>query len=77
MKRVVHQKARSTWSLSPTGEGLTVTVTAHGSDLTVMAPGYGVIVNIAGRGSDDGFHGTFIAPEDPAVADKLCAALGG
>lgn len=51
---------------------------AHGNDLIISAPGYGVIVHIAGLGlPDETFHGTFRFPEDPEVAAELCAALTG
>jgi hypothetical protein len=50
----------------------------HGNDLIISAPGYGVIVHIAGLGlPDETFHGTFRFPEDPEVAAELCAALTG
>lgn len=48
---------------------------AHGQ-LTVRAPGFGVIIHIAGLDTPDGIHrGAFQIPEDPAVAAELCAAL--
>jgi hypothetical protein len=50
----------------------------HGSDLTISAPGYGVIVHIAGLSLPDETHrGTIRFPEDPEVAAELCAALTG
>jgi hypothetical protein len=50
----------------------------HGNDLIISAPGYGVIVHIAGLSvPDETFHGTFRFPEDPEVAAELCAALTG
>jgi hypothetical protein len=49
-----------------------------GNSLTISAPGYGVIVHIAGLSlPDETFHGTFRFPEDPEVAAELCAALTG
>jgi hypothetical protein len=51
---------------------------ARGNDLIISAPGYGVIVHIAGLSvPDETFHGTFRFPEDPEVAAELCAALTG
>ena len=51
---------------------------AHGNDLIISAPGYGVIVHIAGLSLPDETHrGTFRFPEDPEVAAELCAALTG
>jgi hypothetical protein len=50
----------------------------HGNDLIISAPGYGVIVHIAGLVvPDETFHGTFRFPDDPEVAAELCAALTG
>jgi hypothetical protein len=49
-----------------------------GNSLTISAPGYGVIVHIAGQFvPDETFHGTFRFPDDPEVAAELCAALTG
>lgn len=48
----------------------------HGDDLAVTAPGFGVIVHFAGHDTPEGIHhGVFLPPEDPAVAEELCAAL--
>ena len=48
---------------------------SHGQ-LTIRAPGVGVIAHIAGLDLPDGTHrGTFEVPEDPAVAAEVCAAL--
>jgi hypothetical protein len=48
---------------------------SHG-EFTVMAPGYGTIIHVAGLDTPDGdHHGAFRIPEDPAVAAELCAAL--
>jgi hypothetical protein len=50
----------------------------HGSDLTISAPRYGVIVHLAGLIVwDETYHGTFRFPDDPEVAAELCAALTG
>jgi hypothetical protein len=49
----------------------------EGDGFAVSAPGYGVIAHIAGREDSEGFHGSFTAPDDPAVAEELCAALSG
>ena len=47
----------------------------HG-EFTARAPGFGVIAHIAGLDAPDGsHHGTFRAPDDPAVVGTLCAAL--
>jgi hypothetical protein len=97
LKRFVSQDFQGTWSLSPTGAGPTVMVTAHanwrnvyavpgdessgpttfhGNGFTVQAPGFGVIVHIAGLDLPDGTHrGVARVIEDPAVAAELCAAL--
>ena len=96
--RFVTQDLEGTWSLSPTGAGPTVTITAHanwrnvnidadadestwpttfhGNGFTIRAPGFGVIVHIAGLDLPDGTHrGVARVIEDPAVAAELCAAL--
>jgi hypothetical protein len=97
MKRFVSQDFEGTWSLSSTGAGPTVTVTAHanwrnvyavpgdessgptifhGNGFTIRAPGFGVIVHIAGLDLPDGTHrGVARVIEDPEVAAELCAAL--
>ena len=50
----------------------------RGNNLTISAPGYGVIVHIAGQFvPDETFHGTVRFPDDPEVAAELCAALTG
>jgi hypothetical protein len=51
----------------------------RGTSLTISAPGYGVIVHIAGQfvPDDETFHGTVRFPDDPEVAAELCAALTG
>jgi hypothetical protein len=47
----------------------------HG-EITVSAPGFGVIGHIAGLDEPDGtHHGTIRGLDDPAVVAKLCAAL--
>jgi len=96
--RFVTQDFEGTWSLSSTGDGPTVTVTAHdnwrnvnidadadestwpttshGNGFTIQAPGFGVIVHIAGLDLPDGtHHGVARFLEDPEVATELCAAL--
>ena len=50
---------------------------SQGAGIKASAPGFGVIVIIAGYESPDAFHGVARFPEDPAVAQELCAALGG
>ena len=100
MTRFVTQDFEGTWSLSPTGAGPTVTVTAHsnwrnvnidadadestwpttfhGNGFMIRAPGFGVIVHIAGLDLPDGtHHGVARSFEDPEVAAELCAALTG
>jgi hypothetical protein len=54
-------------------------ITVHGNDITASAPGYGVILHIAGRDDPDGdHHGTGVTDfDDPAVHAELCAAMGG
>ncbi len=48
---------------------------SHG-EVTVQAPGFGVIAHIAGLDRPDDTHrGVFRPIEDPAVAAELCAAL--
>jgi hypothetical protein len=48
----------------------------HGDGFTVQAPGFGVIVHIAGLDLSDGAHrGVIRFIEDPEVAAELCAAL--
>jgi hypothetical protein len=48
----------------------------HGSE-TWSAPGYGVIVHVAGLSEPDGTHlGLVRTIDDPAVAAELCSALG-
>jgi hypothetical protein len=48
---------------------------AHG-EVTVQAPGFGVIAHIAGLDRPDDTHrGVFRFSDDPAVAAELCAAL--
>lgn len=50
--------------------------TFHGNGITVQAPGFGVIVHIAGLDLPDGTHrGVARIFEDPEVAAELCAAL--
>ena len=50
---------------------------AHG-EFTARAPGFGVISHIAGLDDPEGaHHGAFHAPDDPALAARLCAALTG
>jgi hypothetical protein len=51
----------------------------RGNTLTISAPGYGVIVHIAGQfvPDDETFQGTVLFPDDPEVAAELCAALTG
>ena len=50
----------------------------HGNGITVQAPGFGVIVHIAGLDLPDGtHHGVARIFEDPEVAAELCAALTG
>jgi hypothetical protein len=96
--RFVTQDFEGTWSLSPTGAGPTVRVTAHanwrnvnidadadestwpttfhGNGFTIQAPGFGVIVHIAGLDLPDGTHrGVARVIEDPEVAAELCGAL--
>jgi hypothetical protein len=96
--RFVTQDLEGTWSLSPTGAGPTVTVTAHtnwrnvnidadadestwpitvhGNQVMVRAPGFGVIVLIAGLDFPlEGTHRGVFRFENPEVAAELCAAL--
>lgn len=50
----------------------------EGDGTTVQAPGYGVIVHIAGRLQNEDvedFRGVWLTPDDPSVAEKLCDAL--
>ena len=48
---------------------------SHG-EVTVQAPGFGVIAHIAGLDRPDDTHrGVFRPIEDPAAAAELCAAL--
>ena len=47
---------------------------AHG-ELTIRAPGFGVIGHIAGLDRGETHRGVFRIPEDPAVAAELCAAM--
>jgi hypothetical protein len=50
--------------------------TFHGNGFTIQAPGFGVIVHIAGLDLPDGTHrGIARVIEDPEVAAELCAAL--
>jgi hypothetical protein len=100
VKRSVFGDAEGSWSLSPTGDGPTVTLvshsnwtnvdfpdpfdestwatTTHGTGLTILAPGIGVILHFAGLDLPDGTHrgalNGFV--DDPEVAAELCAALG-
>jgi hypothetical protein len=47
-----------------------------GIGVRVQAPGFGVILHVAGLSkADETFHGIFITEDDPAVAARLCAAL--
>ena len=50
---------------------------SQGVGIKTSAPGFGVIALIAGYESPDGFHGVLRLPDDPAVGQELCAALGG
>jgi hypothetical protein len=59
------------------GDESTGAQTTHG-EFRLWAPGYGVIVHVAGLDLPDGtHHGLFRVPvpEDPEVAAELCAAL--
>jgi hypothetical protein len=48
----------------------------HGDGFTASAPGFGVIVQLAGLDEADGtHHGTIRFWDDPAVAAHLCEAL--
>jgi hypothetical protein len=53
--------------------------TSHGNGIAASAPGFGVILHIAGRDDPDGdHHGTGVTDfDDPAVHAELCAAMGG
>ena len=49
----------------------------HGDGFTAQAPGFGVILHIAGLDEPDGtHHGTFRFVDDPAAEAELCDALG-
>ena len=50
----------------------------EGDDMTVQAPGSGVIVHIAGRVLNEDvedFRAVWLTPDDPGVVEKLCDAL--
>ncbi|MBA2382049.1 MAG: hypothetical protein H0V73_08060 [Chloroflexi bacterium] len=49
-----------------------------GTDLLGKSANGGVLFHISGRtNGDEEFTGKFQAPEDPAIADVMCEALGG
>jgi hypothetical protein len=54
-------------------------ITVHGNSITASAPGYGVILHIAGQDDPEGnHHGTGANDfDDPTVQAELCAAMGG
>lgn len=58
------------------GDDSTGPMVVHGDGLTVQAPGYGVIVHIAGLDLPDGEHRGVVRFGD-AELDKLCTALTG
>jgi hypothetical protein len=48
----------------------------RGTDLLAKSPDGGVVAHVSGREADDGFHGLFLLPEDPALDAAICDALG-
>ena len=58
------------------GDVSTETLVEHGNELTLSAPGFGVIAHIAGQDPIDGEHrGILRDIFDPAVIPVLCQAL--
>jgi len=58
------------------GDESSGSITNHGNGFTVEAPGFWVIVHVAGLESPDGsLRGDARFPDDPAVAAELCQAL--
>jgi hypothetical protein len=58
------------------GDESSASTTVHGSDVTVRASGYGVIVHIAGVDRPDDTHqGVATYVDDPSVSAELCDAL--
>jgi hypothetical protein len=75
-KVTAHQNWRNVYAV-PGDESSGPTI-FHGTWITVQAPGFGVIVHIAGLELPDGIHhGVARSFEDPEVAAELCAALTG
>jgi hypothetical protein len=75
-KLTAHDNWRNTYAV-PGDESSGPTI-FHGNGITVQAPGFGVIVHIAGLDLPDGtHHGVARIFEDPEVAAELCAALTG
>jgi hypothetical protein len=65
------------WTAYPVaGDESSERLTFHGLDLLAKAPGGGIVAQVTGLfPPDDTHHGIFRIPEDPAVADALCAVL--
>lgn len=59
------------------GDEASATQVNHGVGFTAQAPGFGVILHIAGLDEPDGtHHGILRFIDDPAAEAELCAALG-
>jgi hypothetical protein len=59
----------------PGGDQDTETLTAHGNEFVVKAPGGSVIAHVAGLDLPDGSHRGVLRFDDPATTAALCAAL--
>jgi hypothetical protein len=75
---VVRIASHATWGEVYTVPGDEGSAVAHsrGTDLLAWAPDGGLVAHVSGRSHDDTFTGHFGIPEDPALADTICEALG-
>jgi hypothetical protein len=71
-----HWSIKTVWT-TPGDSSTAVDTSSSGSDLKVSAPGFGVILHIAGLTDPDGTHHGVTAefPFTPEVKAALCAAL--
>lgn len=80
---VVSVSSHATWrnvDIDADADEETWPTSFHGNGFRASAPGYGVIIHIAGLDSPDGTHhgvGSDALFEDPEVQAELCAAMGG
>ncbi|MEO5941049.1 MAG: hypothetical protein ABIZ72_08655 [Candidatus Limnocylindrales bacterium] len=75
---VVRIASHATWGEVYTVPGDESSAVGHsrGTDLLAWGPEGGLLAHVSGRSQDDTFTGRFQIPEDPALAAKICEALG-